>query len=616
MNEIPASNTSLTGSTERLLFRKWGAEFVGTGQVRFRLWAPKVEEVGLKLHGNDAPMSPTGDGWYELWADGVSVGDPYQFILPDGRMVPDPASRQQQRDVHGPSLIVDPTSFTWQNAEWRGRPWHEAVIYELHVGAFTPEGTYEAAIGKLKDLAEIGITAIEIMPLAAFSGARGWGYDGVLLYAPHPDYGPPDDLKRLIDYAHGLGMMVFLDVVYNHLGVFGNYMPLYAPAFFKEGGTPWGPSLNFDLPEAREFVVQNALYWLEEFFFDGLRFDAADYLAGAGDRKPLLDEIGERVRQEFPDRLVHLVIEDPRNVTGPLEDSEGRGPLYRAEWNDDFHHVAHVIATGETIGHFADFADDRWNRMRRALAEGFVYQGEPRPSYKGRPSGEPSGHLPPISFVNFLQNHDQVGNRLKGDRLRSLADGQLVDALSAILFLSPQIPLMFMGDEFGSRQPFCFFCDHPEENHAAERDNRLREAANFQEIRDRDVPDPNLSATFRMSKLVWEEADSEDGRRHRKFIADLLQKRRLLIWPFIEGFAEVSGRSLDAVDGVVAIDWTAGDCRIELRANLTGDLLSCAPVTGNVFHRYPADLSVDIGTRDCRLPGYTVVFAAARLQPQ
>ncbi|ATN37724.1 malto-oligosyltrehalose trehalohydrolase (plasmid) [Rhizobium sp. ACO-34A] len=616
MNETPGIDTALT-SRDRLALRKWGAEFVGAGQVRFRLWAPGVDEVQLRLHDNLAPMSRTDNGWHELWADGVSAGDIYQFILPDGRAIPDPASRQQTQDVHGPSLIVDPTTFVWQNAGWCGRPWHEAVIYELHIGTFTSEGTFESAIGKLKDLAQIGITAIEIMPLAAFHGSRGWGYDGVLLYAPHPDYGSPDDLRRLIDFAHGLGMMVILDVVYNHLGTLGNYLPIYAPQFFVEDGTSWGPSLNFELPPVRDFVIQNAAYWLEEFRFDGLRLDAADHLATPGDGKSLLDEFAQRIHDAFADRLVHLVIEDSRNVTGPLEPSDGREPLYRAVWNHDFHHITHVIATDEAVGHFKDFDEDRWDKLRRALAGGFVYQGQPRLSQEGKPSGQPSGHLSPTSFINFLQNHDQIGNRLEGDRLRGLAIGKLVDALMAILLLSPQIPLFFMGDEFGSTQPFRFFCDHPAEMWASERDSRLHEAKNFQTVGDdEEAPDPNCLEAFLVSKLDRSQAARQGGQRHRMFIADLLDKRRLRVLPVIEHANNIAGKSLDAVDGVLAIDWISQGHRLELRCNLTTELLSCPPVQGNVFYRYPKALSVDIATKDCRLPEYAVIFAVAELQPQ
>ncbi|MCL6705994.1 malto-oligosyltrehalose trehalohydrolase [Pseudomonas sp. R2.Fl] len=576
------------GETPRLHPLSWGAEFVGTGEVQFRLWAPAANQVLLRLHGNDAPMTRSEDGWHEIWADGVAAGDHYQFVLEDGRAIADPASRQQASSVDDASVVTDPTSYEWQNADWTGRPWHEAVIYELHIGTFTEEGTYAAAVSRLKELADSGFTAIEIMPLATFYGDRGWGYDGLLQYAPHPAYGSPEDLKRLIDEAHGLGLMVLLDIVYNHFGPFGNELSNCAPSFFRREGTPWGPAPDLGRPETRQYLVDNALYWLDEFFFDGLRFDAADHLVDDEGQLSLLEEIAAIARTAMPNRRLHFVIEDARNVASPLEAEGGQPPLCRAEWNDDFHHVVHAILTGEESGHYADFAENKWHKLRRALAEGFVYQGDPRPSKDGAPWGEPSGHLPPTAFINFLQNHDQVGNRLLGERLRHLADKTLVQSMTTILLLSPQIPLMFMGDEFGTTQPFCFFCDHPEDVRQADFEGRLREAGNFQNSVPADrhdgIPDPNDRETFLASKLDWSRAETSEGRWWRNFVSDLLDKRRRHIWPLIATAESLSGEILPSEDGGIAIDWNLSGRRLELRANLHDRELTLPRITGRLIH--------------------------------
>ncbi len=604
---------------ERRFFRKsWGAEILSQGEVCFRIWTPACSHMRLRIEGRgDREMAPHDGGWFEHVAQDVHPGTPYSFVLPDGRAVPDPASRAQVSGTESPSLVVDPTAYTWRNTGWRGRPWHEAVFYELHVGTFTPEGTFRAAAERLRELAELGITALELMPIAAFHGERGWGYDGVLQYAPHAAYGGPDDMKHFIDTAHGLGMMVVLDVVYNHFGIYGNYLTHYAPDFFDpERETPWGPAPDFGKQPARDFVVENALYWLEEYFIDGLRLDAVDHFVDKPGKPPLLTELGNHVAASFPGRRIHLIIEDARNVTGPMEvQPDGTRPFV-AKWNDDFHHVAHVIATGETAGYYLDFSADPFRLVQRALAEGFVYQGEPRPTLDGKPVGEPSSHLPPDAFVNFLQNHDQIGNRAFGERLRSLTNPQLTDALMAVLLLSPQIPLIFMGEEFACERPFVFFCDHPEEVREADYQGRLREARNFghdsvHSTNIEGLPDPNDRKTFEASKLDWAAAETEQGRAYRAFVGDLIEARRRFVWPLTAGATAMGGRIVEQRDGLIAVDWEFAEGKLELRANLTRSLSEVPAVEGRIVHRWPKDATT-ARTGALELAPYAVCLAAGR----
>ena len=395
----------------------WGPSLVPGGGARFRLWAPGARSLGLLIDGRDREMESVGDGWFEAIARDARVGSEYLFVLEDGNAVPDPAARAQLSGVHGPSVLVDPAAYRWRVPDWPGRPWEEAVICEAHVGTFTPEGTFRAAIDRLDHLAETGFTALELMPVAQFSGNRGWGYDGVLLYAPHPAYGTPDDLRALVDAAHSRGLMVLLDIVYNHFGPEGNYLHAYAPDFFDETRqTPWGAAIAYDRPAVRCFFVENALHWLEEYRLDGFRFDAIDHVRDPRSRPELLVEIAERIRALDLGRPIHLTTEDNRNITRLHERGPGGAvPHYTAEWNDDFHNTAHVVATGETEAYYADFVADPVAALARALAEGFVFQGEATVSGEAR--GEPSTHLPPAAFIDFLQNHDQTGNRAFGERL-------------------------------------------------------------------------------------------------------------------------------------------------------------------------------------------------------
>ena len=553
----------------------FGAQLRPDGSTRFRLWAPACDAIAVALEGaaQPLPMQRLDGGWHELEARAVAAGSRYRYVLPDGMRVPDPASRFQPEDVHGPSEVIDPRSYHWQAHAWSGRPWHEAVVYELHIGTFTPEGTFLAAIGRLQHLAALGVTAIEIMPVADFPGGRNWGYDGVLLYAPDSAYGRPEDLKALVDAAHARGIMVLLDVVYNHFGPDGNYLPLYAPGFFTERHqTPWGAAVNYDgeaSAPVREFVIGNALYWIEEFRLDGLRLDAVHAIIDEGPQH-LLDELAVRVREAAAGREVHLVLENEHNAARRLSrGAAGNAETYTAQWNDDVHHVLHVAVTQESTGYYADYVGDDL-KLVRALSEGFAFQGETMP-FSGRPRGEPSAHLPPAAFVAFIQNHDQVGNRAFGERLGALADARALKAAAAVYLLLPQVPMLFMGEEWNATEPFPFFCDFSGDLGQAVTEGRRREFAAFPEFQSEDsrdrIPDPQKKATFLSAKLDWSALERPDSKAWLEWYTSVLAVRQREIVPLLTritagGRYEVLGR------GVVRVRWRCGERDLVLIAIL------------------------------------------------
>ncbi|MEJ2175058.1 MAG: malto-oligosyltrehalose trehalohydrolase, partial [bacterium] len=423
----------------------FGAEHRADGTTRFRLWAPDAASVDLDLAGAQGQarlaMQRDADGWHELITAAVP-GARYRFVVGEGLLVPDPASRFNPDDVHGASEVIDPQAYRWRHTAWRGRPWSEAIVYELHIGTFTPEGTFTAAAARLPQLAALGITAVELMPVADFPGARNWGYDGVLPFAPDASYGRPQDLKALVDAAHGLGLMMLLDVVYNHFGPEGNYLHAYCPEFFNpKHQTPWGAAINFDGPHARtvrDFFIHNALYWVEEYRFDGLRLDAIHAIRDDS-TPPIVAEIAQSLHAgPGRERQLHLVLENDANQSRFLErDANGGLRAATAQWNDDIHHVLHVQLTDEADGYYADYADAPLARLGRALAEGFVYQGDASAFRGGEPRGEPSAQLPPTAFISFLQTHDQVGNRAFGERIHALSEPARERAALAALLLSP-----------------------------------------------------------------------------------------------------------------------------------------------------------------------------------
>lgn len=550
---------------------RFGPE-IGPDGTRFRLWAPDAGAVRLLIDGRaPQPLARDASGVWSGFAD-AAAGALYRFEV-DGRAFPDPASRFQPEDVAGPSQLVDEAAYAWRHASWRGRPWAEAVIYEAHLGVL--DG-YDGLRARLPALADLGVTAVELMPIADFPGARGWGYDGVLPFAPDSAYGPRDALKALVDDAHGLGLMVFLDVVYNHFGPEGNGLPTYASAMFDPSvHTPWGAAIDFRQPQVRRFFTEAALYWLDAFRLDGLRFDAVHAI---GDKSWLV-ETAKAAREAFPGRHIHLVLENEDNDARLLRAG------FDAQWSDDFHNVMHVLLTGETHAYYKDFSDHPARRLARALAQGFIYQGEASPHHDGAPRGQPSADLPPTAFVSFLQNHDQVGNRALGERLTRLARPGALRAAMALMLLCPQIPMLFMGEEAGAREPFLYFTDFHGDLAAAVRDGRRKEFAGspgFGSAEQRGaIPDPNAPETFAASR--WSD-NAPDAAAWRDLVRRLLAIRRGAIIPRLAGATAIGA---EAVGGkAVVARWKLADgARLTLAANLgqelaTADLPAAEPLFG------------------------------------
>jgi maltooligosyltrehalose trehalohydrolase len=534
----------MTASEWRLPF---GANLIASDRTQFRIWAPAQQTVSVAVE--DRPLQAlhrSDDGWFTVEVD-CGPGSHYRYILHDGLAVPDPAARAQAKDVHSASVVVDPSSYRWRRPDWRGRPWRETVLYELHVGTF---GGFGGVARRLPRLADLGITAIELMPIAEFPGARNWGYDGVLPFAPEHSYGSPDELKALVDTAHAYGLMIFLDVVYNHFGPDGNYLHAYAPQMFRDDvATPWGPAIDFRRQEVRRFFTENALYWLIEYHFDGLRFDAVHAIT----EQDWLDEMAAEVRRTVgPDRQVHLVLENDDNSARHLAGD------FDAQWNDDGHHVLHTLLTGEREGYYADYADNPATRLARCLKEGFIYQGEPSPYRGGERRGTPSAELPPTAFVLFLQNHDQIGNRAFGERLTTLADPKALEAAIALLLLCPQIPLLFMGEIQGSLSSFLFFTDHNPELANAVREGRAREFSSFAKFSDPDtlakIPDPNTMEAFQRSTPV---PNPNSAPQREQLYRHLLSLRHGEIVPRLDGARAVDAEAVGPA--AVLARWRLGD---------------------------------------------------------
>jgi maltooligosyltrehalose trehalohydrolase len=534
------------------------------------------------VEGKDAPLAMTSgpNGFFETFVEGLGAGARYRFAIGGGREVPDPASRFQPDDVNGPSEAIDPSAYRWREA-WEGRDWNDIVLYELHLGAFSPEGTFAGAAAKLDHLAELGVTAIEIMPVSDFSGRWNWGYDGAFPYAPDASYGRPEDFKALVEAAHGKGIAVLLDVVYNHFGPEGNFLPLYAADFFtSRHKTPWGDAIRFDGENSgpvRDFFIENAEYWIEEFHLDGLRLDAVHAIKD--DTKPdLVDELAERVRSRFQ-RPVHLLLENESNDPRRLARREAKAELYTAQWNDDIHHVLHVAATHESSGYYVAYGGTEL--LGRAIAEGFAYQGEMMP-YRNAPRGGPSAALPPGAFVSFIQNHDQIGNRAFGDRLNVLAAPEVIRALASVYLLAPQIPMLFMGEEWGAREPFLFFCDFHGELAEAVRKGRRAEFSRFPEFADPDrvakIPDPCAEATFLASRLDWGRVDEA----HLAYYRALLDARRDHVRPLLPDIRQ-GGEARVLGAEAVRVVWQAQDRRLILDANLSAREIEAPPIGQQPF---------------------------------
>ncbi len=497
-----------------------GAVTLDAGRVRFRVWAPKVQRLAVNILDGpiprSVPLERETNGYFSGTLDGVGEGSRYLYLLDEETLRPDPASRFQPVGVHGPSQVVDPARFQWADAGWQGIPLDEYVIYELHVGAFTPEGTFEATITRLDALRELGVTAVELMPVAQFPGKRNWGYDGVYPFAPHNGYGGPHGLKELIDACHCRGMAVILDVVYNHLGPEGNYTGCFGHYHTDRYRTPWGDAINYDGPESdpvRHFIVSNALYWVTEYHADALRLDAVHGIFDFGARH-ILDELTVAVhrRARMLGRRIHVIAESDLNDVRLLKPHRQGGYNLDAQWSDDFHHSLHTLLAGEQEGYYRDFGGV--THLAKAVREGFVYDGT-YSAYRRRRHGSSSRLRPAHQFVVCAQNHDQTGNRMHGERLATLVSFEALKVAAGVLFLSPCVPLLFMGEEYGETAPFLYFIDHSDPDLVAAVRRGRREEFEAAGYRGK-PPDPAARETFARSRLAW---DLRGRGRHRTLLA-------------------------------------------------------------------------------------------------
>lgn len=544
--------------------RLWGLSDQ-TGKVA--LWAPSVQQASLvRLYRSETPLARDHRGWLGATPEQVAPGARYGFQI-GGATVPDPASRSQPDGPGGLSEVVDPGSFAWSDAAWTGRPWHETVLYELHLGTFTADGTFLAAIDHLEHLSRLGVTMIELMPVGEFAGARNWGYDGVLPFAPFHGYGRPDDLKRLVDVAHAVGIAVVLDVVYNHFGPAQNAIADYAPEFFTgRHKTPWGGAIDFAQPAVRAYFIENALYWIEEFHLDGLRLDAVQAVFDDGSRH-ILDEIAERARATAPGRHIHLTLENDNNDARWLErDATGQAIHYDAQWNDDFHHVMRVLLAGRVDGYYRDYAQQPLDQLGKCLAEGFSYQGVDESIHRpGLMRGTPSEHLPPVAFVNFLQNHDQVGNTPFGKRLSALASPAALRLGVAVMLLGPAIPMLFMGEEWAAAEPFDFFCDYDEALANTVRKGRHDEFSHLPEFSDPEqlakLADPNAASTRDACVLDWTALVQLPHAEWLAFYRGLLAIRRQSVTPLLPLIGGKAGRYELVGTTALAVHWALDDGR-------------------------------------------------------
>jgi maltooligosyltrehalose trehalohydrolase len=596
----------------------FGTHLRDDGKVTFRLWAPGADKVELSLQGT-APeikllMTPEANGWYGITTELAGIGFYYQYLINGKYYVPDPASRYQPQDVHSSSQVIDPNAWQWHDQDWKGRPWEEAVFYELHVGTFTEEGTFAGVKKRLDYLADLGVTAIQLMAIADFPGHRNWGYDGVLPFALDSSYGTPDELKDLIETAHAKGLMVFNDVVYSHFGPEGNYLNLYAPAFFTDRfHTPWGDAVNFEHHWVRWFFIHNALYWLEEYHFDGLRFDAIHAIFD-NSSPDFLEELAEAVRLgPGYDRPVYLVLENDNNAARYLKHHpELPYRYFDAQWNDDLHHVLHVLLTNESTGYYQDYTQQPLRYLGRCLTEGFAYQGEASIYQDGKLRGEPSSELPLTAFISFLQNHDQVGNRALGERISNLCNPEALRAATAILLLSPSLPLLFMGQEWASGQPFTYFVDFPDDLGDEVNLGRLQEFAKFSEFNDPEsrlkIPLPNADQTYRAAKLAWEELDREPNQQWLDYHRELLSIRSRHITPRIKGIVVGHAHYRLFNDKALTVQWQLNDgSTLTLAANLGNDpaKVDCS-CDGDVLFASDSDVDKNLGQGN--LGPWSVVF--------
>jgi maltooligosyltrehalose trehalohydrolase len=535
-----------------------------TGGVRFRVWAPAARELTLVIHDGRAagsyPVPTDSEGVFDRIVDGAAAGDRYNYRINGGEPRPDPASRFQPDGVHGSSQVVDASGFRWTDERWGGRPAADRIVYELHVGTFSPEGTFAGAASRLEALRDLGVTVVELMPLADFPGSRNWGYDGVCLYAPSRAYGTPDDLRALVDRAHRLGIAVALDVVYNHLGPEGAYLPEFNRQYFTDQRTtPWGPALNLDGPGAamvRRFIVDNAIHWIREYHFDGLRLDAVHTLLEQ-DAGSIIRELARAVHAVAPGRVfVHA--EDERNLAPLVEDAPHGGWGLDGVWADDFHHAVRRLLAGDRHGYYSDFGGTT-EEIARTIRHGWLYVGQ-RSERLGAGRGTDASRVPMYRFVVCLQNHDQVGNRAMGDRLHASIPADSWRAASMLLLTAPMTPLLFMGQEWSASTPFRYFTDLEARLGNDVTAGRRREFAEFPEFSDEQarhaIPDPQAADTFESSRLNWTERDHPAHRSvlelHRALIALRLDH------PALGAGSELEGSAFAVDDDTVAVYRTDG----------------------------------------------------------
>ncbi|HJS98654.1 MAG TPA: malto-oligosyltrehalose trehalohydrolase [Terriglobales bacterium] len=552
------------------------------GRAEFRVWAPHVRQVTLRLMGGrDLPMQRSADGTFSLQAP-AQAGDRYFYILDGQKPLPDPVSRLLPEGVHGPTAIVDPNTFAWRDYTWRGLDLRDYIIYELHVGTFSPEASFDGVVQRLDYLKSLGISVIELMPVAAFPGTRNWGYDGVSMYAVQASYGGPEGLKRLVDAAHGAGLAVMLDVVYNHLGNEGNYLRLFGPYFTHHHTTPWGDAMNYDdlgCEGVRRHVVENAVYWIREYHLDGLRLDATQTIY---DDSPLhiVAEIQENVQRLAAEqgRKVCVIAETDENDRRYVLPRTQGGLGVDAVWSDDFHHAVHAYLTGEREGYYQDFG--RKEQIVQALNEGFVFQGEPFNFWRGNQRGTSSADIPLPAHVLCTQNHDQVGNRARGDRLGALVPRGACKLAAALLLLAPETPLLFMGQEYGETAPFQFFTDYGDPVlQKAVREGRRKEFEHFVAFGG-EVPDPQEPQTFERSKLQWSVISGQwpTGSAQKNQHAGMLEWYRRLI--ALRRDVIIPGERTcraELVEGAIAMSVPAGEPRIRVIAEFPDSQRQSAP---------------------------------------
>lgn len=552
-----------------------GAE-VRDGGVHFRVWALKRKAVGVVIDGvRSVPMEPEADGYFAAFAPGAGVGARYRFRLDGEGPFPDPASRSQPDGVHGASEVVDPSAFAWTDAGWKGVELPGQVLYEFHVGTFTPEGTWDAAVARLPRLVELGVTVVEVMPVAEFAGSFGWGYDGVQLYAPYHEYGPPDAMRRFVDRAHALGLGVILDVVYNHFGPDGCYQGLYSEDYLHHGrASGWGDSLNFDSAPSREYFIANAGYWIDEFHLDGLRLDAIQAIHDSSDDH-VVAAVARRAREAAGGRSIVIFAEnEPQNVRVVRPQGEGGFGL-DGMWSDDFHHAARVAATGRAEAYYCDYQGTP-QELVSAVKWGFLFQGQVV-KWQQKRRGTCAFGVPAMRFLTYLENHDQVANSARGSRLKTITSPGRYRALMGVTLLAPQTPMLFQGQELGSERPFLYFSDHHDELAKAVREGRREELAGFRsttlpELREF-LADPGARSTFEASKLV-EPADYRDVADFR-LIRDLLQLRREDPIFRAQDSARIHGAVIGPEAFVLRYFGDGPDCRLVL-VNLGRDLYPTA----------------------------------------